>query len=252
MANQHHYDLIGDPRAVKGGVLRQGMMTDFPATFRYYGPNVTEWNLSLYEIVYEGLLYLHPTTLEYIPGLATHWQISDDRRTFRFRLNANARWSDGMPVTSDDVVASWRLAVDKSLQDPARNLIYGNFEPPVAESKYIVSVRAKTEDWQNFMYFACGAHIGGLFILPAHVLKGLTGETFLKQYNYKFGYPQGYLTRIGSFRDIVRLWWIDPERSRRLDEARRDQSIQLGEGPSDDKYWLEFARLESEGTPGTR
>jgi hypothetical protein len=44
----------------------------------------------------------------------------------------------------------------------------------------------------------------------------------------------------------------DPERSRRLDEARRDQSIQLGEGPSDDKYWLEFAKLESEGTPGTR
>lgn len=71
-------------------------------------------------------------------------------------------------------------------------------------------------------------------------------------YWHKFGYPQGYLTRIGSFRDIVRLWWIDPERSRRLDEARRDQSIQLGEGPTDDKYWLEFARLESEGTSGTR
>ena len=578
------YDLIGDPRAVKGGVLRQAMMTDFPATFRFYGPNISEWNLSLYEMVYEGLLYLHPTTLQYIPGLATHWQISDDRRTFRFRINPNARWSDGMPVVADDVVASWRLSVDKSLQDPARNLIYSNFEPPVAESKYIVSVRAKTDDWQNFMYFACGAHIGGMFILPAHVLKGVTGETFVKQFNYnmppgtgpyqireqdvergrsirirrrndywaathrrnigtsnfdevqqvvvrdrnlefemfkrgdvdyyfvsraqewvqelnypnikrglnqkrkifnhkpvgiaglgintrrepyndvrvrlalrhlynresmveklmfneyflidsffpasryenpanqkvrydpqravqllaeagwkerdangrlvrngrpltievvyaqqpteryltlyqedlrkigitlnlrfttfetlikllddrafdmvsigytgetfpkpdaswlsqladeknnnnitgfknaradqimlqyqktfdiaartkllqeldgiltaehhwifdwtapyervaywhKFGYPQGYLTRVGSFRDIVHLWWIDPERSRRLDEARRDQSIQLGEGPSDDKYWLEFARLESEGTPGTR
>jgi len=106
------YDLIGDPRAVKGGVLRQGMMTDFPGTFRYYGPNITEWNLSLYELAYESLLYLHPTTLEYIPGLATHWQIADDRRTFRFRINPNARWADGMPVTSDDVVATWRLSVD--------------------------------------------------------------------------------------------------------------------------------------------
>ena len=41
------YDLIGDPRAVKGGVLRQAMMTDFPSTLRYYGPNVSAWNQML-------------------------------------------------------------------------------------------------------------------------------------------------------------------------------------------------------------
>lgn len=179
------YDLIGDPRAVTGGTIRQAMMTDFPATLRYYGPNVSEWNLALHELVYESLLYLHPTTLAYIPGLATHWQISDDRRTFRFRLNPNAHWADGMPVVADDVVATWRLAVDKSLQDPARNLIYGNFDPPVAESRYIVSVRAKSDDWQNFMYFAVGAHIGGFFIMPAHALKGVTGDAYIKQFNYR-------------------------------------------------------------------
>jgi microcin C transport system substrate-binding protein len=179
------YDLIGDPRAIKGGVLKQGMMTDFPATLRYYGPNVSEWNLSVNDLVYESLLYLHPTTLEYIPGLATHWQISEDRRTFRFRINPNARWSDGMPVVADDVVASWRLAVDKGLQDPARNLQYSAFETPVAESKYIVSVRAKNDNWQNFMYFACGARIGGQFIYPAHVLKNVNGDTYVREYNYR-------------------------------------------------------------------
>jgi microcin C transport system substrate-binding protein len=166
-------------------VLRQAMMTDFPATLRYYGPNITEWNLHIHELVYESLLNLHPTTLDYIPGLATHWQISEDHRTFRFRLNPNARWSDGMPVVADDVVASWRLSVDKGLQDPARNLIYQNFETPVAESKYIVSVRAKTDDWQNFMYFACGPRIGGLFIYPAHALKGVSGESYIRDFNYR-------------------------------------------------------------------
>jgi len=161
------------------------MMTDFPATFRYYGPNISEWNLSVNELVYESLLYLHPTTLEFIPGLATHWQISSDRQTYRFRINPNARWSDGMPVTADDVIASWRLVVDKGLQDPARNLQYSNFDPPVAESKYIVSVHAKSDNWQNFMYFAVGARLGGMFIYPAHVLKGLTGDAYIRQYNYK-------------------------------------------------------------------
>lgn len=173
------YDLIGDPRAVKGGTLRQAMMTDFPSTLRYYGPNVTAWNAMLHGLVYESLLGLHPTTLEYIPSLATHWRISADKKTFRFRINPNARWADGTPVTSEDVVASWKLCVDKTLQDPARNQIYSNFEPPVAESKYLVSVTAKTENWQNLLYFS------GMFIYPAHVLKNINGEAYLREYNYK-------------------------------------------------------------------
>jgi len=173
------FDLIGDPRAVKGGTLRQATLTDFPSTLRYYGPNITAWNAMLHGMVYESLLGLHPTTLEYIPALASHWQISADKRTFRFRLNPNARWSDGMPVTADDVVASWKLTVDKGLQDPARTLVFSNFEAPVAESKYIVSVKAKTENWQNLLYFS------SMFIYPAHVLKTVDGAAYIRDYNYK-------------------------------------------------------------------
>jgi microcin C transport system substrate-binding protein len=174
------YDLIGDPRAVKGGTLRQAMMTDFPSTLRYYGPNVSAWNLMLQNLVYETLLGLHPTTLAYIPALATHWQISDDKRTFRFRIDPNARWADGAPVTAGDVVASWKLTVDKGLQDPARTVIFSNFEEPVAESRYLVSVRAKTENWQNFLYFS-----SSLYLYPAHILEKIDGETYVREYNYK-------------------------------------------------------------------
>ena len=35
----------------------------------------------------------------------------------------------------------------------------------------------------------------------------------------KFGYPQGILTRIGDYRDVPSLWWLDPEKARRYDEA---------------------------------
>ncbi|MDA1183246.1 MAG: extracellular solute-binding protein [Acidobacteria bacterium] len=171
------FELIGDPRAVKGGTLRQAGMTDFPTTLRYYGPNVTAWNQMLQGMVYETLLSLHPTTLDWIPALATHWQISDDKQTFRFRIDPNARFSDGTPVTSEDVVASWALTVDPGLQDPARMLVYSNFERPVAESTYLVSVRAKTVNWQNFLYFS------GLYIFPAHVLATITGEEYIREYN---------------------------------------------------------------------
>jgi microcin C transport system substrate-binding protein len=173
------YGLIGDPRAAKGGVLRRAI-TDFPSTLRYWGPNVTAWNASLHAMVYETILGLHPTTLEYIPGLATHWQISPDKKSFRFRINPNARWSDGNPVVAEDVVASWKLATDKGLQDPGLLVVFSKFEQPVAESKYIVGVKAATESWQNFLHFT-----NSLYIYPSHILKTLSGESYIKEYNYK-------------------------------------------------------------------
>ena len=58
----------------------------------------------------------------------------------------------------------------------------------------------------------------------------------------RFGQPPGYLTRIGDYRDIPSLWWIDPDQSRKLDEAMKNPSTELGEGPSEDKYWLQYTR----------
>src|SRR6266550_4691827 len=173
------YDLIGDPRAVKGGVLRD-VMYAFPGTLRMAGP---EWNTTTnYEInglVYETLLGLHPTSLQYLPMLATHWQVSPDKKTFRFRLDPNARFSDGTPVTSDDVVASWKFQTDKTLQDLYFYTQLNKLEPPVAESRYIVRMRAKTLEWKNFLIAS------GFRIFPAHILKNLDGATYLRDYNFK-------------------------------------------------------------------
>ena len=140
------FDLIGDPRAVKGGVFRQAA-TDFPTTLRCLGSNLSVFNQTLHGLVYEPLITLHPTTLEYVPVLATHWQVSEDQLTYRFRLDPNARFNDGMPVTAEDVVATWDLYVDPTVQDPLRNAIYNNFERPIAESPYIVSIKAKEPGW---------------------------------------------------------------------------------------------------------
>lgn len=173
------FDLIGDPRAIKGGLLRDELL-EFPGTLRIYGPEITILNYHLQLMVYETLLGLHPTTLQFIPGLATHWQISPDRMTYRFRLNPNARFSDGTPVTSADVIASWNFAMDKGLQELQLQTMLDQFERPVAESKYIVRVRTKQLKWQNFLNFT-----QFLSILPAHALEGLTGAEYLKQYNFR-------------------------------------------------------------------
>ncbi len=99
--------------------------------------------------------------------------------TMRFRIDPNARFNDGMPVTSDDVIASWKLMTDKTVQDPLRNSMYGKYEQPVAESKYILRVKAKEPGWTALYYFS------GMTIYPAHVLKTLTGADLIRDWNDK-------------------------------------------------------------------
>jgi len=174
------FDLIGDPRAAKGGTLHDAL-EDFPGTLRIDGPEYnTAFNYGVTAMVYERLLDIDTTTLNFIPQLATHWQISPDKMTYRFRINPNARFSDGTPVTAQDVVASFDFIMDKSLQNPSTQMTYAKFERPVAESKYIVSVKSKVLNWRNFLYFS-----SDLKVLPAASMKGINGEKYIKEYNYK-------------------------------------------------------------------
>ena len=171
---------FGDPRATKGGQLDY-IHSLFPRTMRYYGQNGSQQlnARTIHELCYEALLETHPVTLEFVPRLATHWYIAEDKKTFRFRINPDARWWDGMPVTSDDVIATWELLMDETILAPSYQITYSKFERPVAESKYIVSVKANSINWRNFFYFATSMRL-----LPNHILKDLDGTAFLEEYAF--------------------------------------------------------------------
>lgn len=174
------YKPFGDPNAKKGGMLVSSWR-DFPPTFRTDGPNSRLAQLSqLHGMMYESLVGLHPTTLEFIPSLAIHWQISEDKQTFRFRINPKARWWDGSPVTADDVVATWEHLTKEDRKDPYNVYLYKqSYEKPVAEDRLTVSVRARRLDWRLFLYF------GGMSIYPAKYIR-ILGEEYLEKYQWKF------------------------------------------------------------------
>ena len=65
----------------------------------------------------------------------------------------------------------------------------------------------------------------------------------------KFGQPKGVITRIGDYRDPVALWWIDPQLNAQYEQALRSGG-KMPVGPSEDKYWLEFAKVEEQNNPG--
>ena len=61
----------------------------------------------LFESLFEGLVAYDPQTADGIPGVAESWEISEDGKTYTFKLRENAVWSDGEPITANDVVYSW-------------------------------------------------------------------------------------------------------------------------------------------------
>ncbi len=179
------FDLLGDPRAVKGGrIIRH--LEDFPGNLLVEGPaSNTSFNYLARDLMFDSLLDQHPTTLEWIPSIASHWKISEDKQTYWYRINPNARWADGSPVTTEDVVASWVFRMEEDLGEPSNIMTFGKFEKPVAESKYIVRVKCIKPNWRNFIYFS-GAHV-----FPAKALKAQSVKEWLNKYNFEYMPPNG-------------------------------------------------------------
>lgn len=54
----------------------------------------------------------------FLPALARRWTWSGDRTRLRLELDSDAVWSDGTPVTSADVVWTWRRQIDPAVAWP--------------------------------------------------------------------------------------------------------------------------------------
>src|SRR5262245_43400465 len=61
-------------------------------------PSYEAWNLQYEQLVGKSAKDFSP-----VPGLATSWTGSEDGRTWTYKLRPNMKWSDGQPLTSEDV-----------------------------------------------------------------------------------------------------------------------------------------------------
>jgi ABC-type transport system substrate-binding protein len=101
-----------DPNAPKGGRLVQGVLGTFDSLNPFIVRGLAAQSIRGY--VVESLMargYEEPFTLY---GLLARSVETDDARSFvTFTLDPDARFSDGRPVTPQDVVFSWELLRDK-------------------------------------------------------------------------------------------------------------------------------------------
>lgn len=113
--------------ALAAGTAPNGMPLADDQTFTYrvldehssVDPQVVE-DVSGSEIVrdlFEGL-YNQDRYGKLVPGVATSYDVSDDKKVYTFHLRDNAKWSDGKPVTAGDFVYAWRRLADPELASP--------------------------------------------------------------------------------------------------------------------------------------
>lgn len=113
--------------------------------------------------IFEGLIGQNPLTQKYERGLAESWEVSEDKLTFTFRLNKNAKWSDGKPVTAADVIFTFDRLKDPKTEAPHLQVYYIDLEKWEALDDHTVRFKASKP------YFKFFDMIGGVGILPKHI-----------------------------------------------------------------------------------
>lgn len=99
-----------------GGEMIESTIGEGPKTFN---PFNCKDNISsqLSSVMYDGLLTSDPITGQPIPKLAKSFSISPDGKTYTIKLRHGIKWSDGKPITADDVVFTWRDIIFAGLGD---------------------------------------------------------------------------------------------------------------------------------------
>jgi microcin C transport system substrate-binding protein len=63
-------------------------------------------------------------TYDYYPALAEKLEISKDKKDYTYTLNSKAKWTDGTPVTTDDVIFSFERLMDPKVEAAALRVYY--------------------------------------------------------------------------------------------------------------------------------
>ncbi|HRT30467.1 MAG TPA: extracellular solute-binding protein [Kiritimatiellia bacterium] len=157
-------DPLASPYAEPGGMIRFAAFQP-PKSLNAYIDNNT-YTRQVFGMMYESLLGVDSFTTEFVPHLAKRWAISDDKLTYTFELDEAAAWSDGRPVTAEDVKWTFDQVMDPRHATGASKVMLGVFESPQILGPRTVRFRAKESHWRNLSAL-------GLFeILPRHAFEG--------------------------------------------------------------------------------
>ncbi|WP_017300091.1 ABC transporter substrate-binding protein [Nodosilinea nodulosa] len=89
-----------------------------PKTFN---PILSQESPNVFSFTFEGLTTTDGITGETVPALAEGWEISEDGKILVFTLRDGLRWSDGEPLTVDDVVFTYDTLFNPDIPTNSRD-----------------------------------------------------------------------------------------------------------------------------------
>ncbi|URD52274.1 ABC transporter substrate-binding protein [Chroococcidiopsis sp. CCNUC1] len=165
-----------------------------PQTFNYA---LNQSSPNVFGFLYEGLITENGETGKLEPALAESWEISEDNLKIVFTLKPNLKWSDGEPLTVDDIVFTYNdIYFNEQIPTDIRDILRIGKSKALPKVRKLDSRRVEftvPEPFAPFLRFA-----GGIVILPEHALRQSV-ET-----KNKDGRPQ-FLSTWGTDTDLQKI-----------------------------------------------
>ena len=160
-------DPVASVHARKGGFIRFNGSQP-PKSFNYY-IDCNTYTRMMFSLMYETLITTDSQTLDFAPALARRWSVSEDGKEFTFVLDERAKWSDGEPVTAEDVKWTFEQVMNPKSDSGQFRAIFEPFETPEVLDVRTVRFRLKpgtAKDWRDL------SKCGDLYVMPKHYFEG--------------------------------------------------------------------------------
>lgn len=200
--------VFASAEARRGGTFRT-YMPSFPLTLRRVGPDSNSGIYTYLRYNQFGLVSFHPETRNPIPAIATHWAFGDDGRSMYFKLNPDARWSDGVPITADDFIYAVQFMRSQEIVAPWYNNFYTErIRDAKRYDDYTIGIQgANPKPREEMLYeYAFGPQPRHFHVLT---------DNWVAEYNWKIEPNTGpyQLSRVqkGKFVEFSRKddWWAN-------------------------------------------
>ncbi|MFC3024049.1 extracellular solute-binding protein [Vibrio zhugei] len=219
----HHDDepLFASDKAQFGGTFHTFMMS-FPQTLRSVGPDANSGFRAYLMDNVPKLAGRHPNTGKWIPQLATAWAYGDDHQTVYFKLDPQARWSDGEKVTADDYLFMLTYNRSKDIVDPWYNDFFTNKITDVIKyDDYTIAIKSATKMTHDELMIQINMPSNGVQPRPKHFFAKIKNDKnhdgipddFVRRYNFKTEPTTGpyYIDKIKRGKQVVfkhvKNWW---------------------------------------------
>jgi peptide/nickel transport system substrate-binding protein len=147
--------------------------------------------------IFTTLVDYNNATQQFEPALAKSWELAPDHLNWTFHLRKGAAFSDGHPITADDVLFSFAIAYDDTLHPAIQDLlkIGGKKFEVLSPDPYTIVINTVRPN-SALLDALC---TGGLTIMPKHVLEASFKDgTFASAYNTNT--PPDKLVTSGAWR----------------------------------------------------